>query len=156
MKTYIDYQTFCSFCLAMADKIGEWKPDALVAVARGGFSAAHIIAKHLNLRCGVYYPGDDHLFIPQSFNPVKRIVFIEDLIAEGRTLKLIEHTMNHQQYSNIEWKIAPFLIDDKWEDIIYKHKIITYGIKTPHWTVMPYEEFSMMNENDRSFFRDGK
>ncbi len=156
MKLYLDYPTFNQICLAMAQKISLWNPDQLVAVSRGGLSAAHIISKHLNLKCGVYFPYEEKLTLSHSFKPVKKIVFIEDLIAQGRTITNIKNIMETiPEYKNYEWKIAPVLIDDSFDKSLWKNEIVTYGIISPHWIVMPYEDFEMTKENDRGLFRDG-
>jgi hypoxanthine phosphoribosyltransferase len=158
MKTQLDYSLFKQLCLSMAEKIREYKPDELVAVMRGGMTAAHIISKTLNIPCGAYFPNGPTKLVLTTLES-KRIVFIEDLIAKGRTLENIRVTMSYQPR---EWKIAPVLIDSNYIKLYhfdeqYKrlcNRILTYGMITPHWMVMPYEQNEMMVEGDHGLFRD--
>jgi len=39
------------------DKLREYQFDEVVAVMRGGMTAAHYIAKELQLKCGAYFPA---------------------------------------------------------------------------------------------------
>ena len=155
MKVYLDYPTFNQLCLAMAQQIEQWKPDQLVAVSRGGFSAAHIISKHMNLKCGVYMPHDGQMLLPSSYKPIKKLVFVEDLIAKGRTIETLKLFMNKPENSTYEWKIAPVLVDDAFDMSLWMDNILTYGISSPHWMIMPYEDFYAMKEGDHGLFRDG-
>lgn len=156
MKIDLPFDFFKSLCIGMAEKIKEYKPDEVVAIIRGGLTPSHIIAKHLNIPIGVYFPKTSTLLIqPES----KNIVFIEDLVATGRTYKQVSDFMlDHNE--EIDWMFAPVLLDSKINenatlfDPNYMPRLLTYGMKTEHWIVMPYEEHTKVSENDRGLFRD--
>lgn len=153
MKRVMDYEEFKTICLRMANEIKRFEPTDLVAVSRGGFSAAHIIAKELNLPIGVYYPKDGMLF---RDGPVYgNMVVIEDLVAQGRTYrKMIDDFRDHDQVMN--WAFAPVLIDGNLTITEpMRERLLTYGIRTKDWIVMPYEDEQKMVEGDRGLFRDG-
>jgi hypoxanthine phosphoribosyltransferase len=156
MKTMLDYKTFKNICLSMADNMKEYDPHEIIAVSRGGLSASHIIAKHLNIPIGMYSPKTSKILMNTN-EYLSRVVFVEDLVAEGRTFELIynEYSGFGIQYQ-FDWKFAPVLIDGKYQETdTFKEKLITYGIKTQHWIVMPYEEDEKMIEGDRGLNRDG-
>lgn len=151
MKVKLDYETYKNFCLCMAEKIREFKADEIIAVMRGGMSAAHIISKHLNLPCGAYFPGNlPGLYITKTTS--RRLVFVEDLIAKGRTLKELTDFMQTNA-NQCSWSFAPVLIDSRVD--LTMPNILTYGMVTPHWVVMPYEETENVVEGDWGLSRDG-
>lgn len=156
MKFKINYEDFYNICICMAEKLKEYNPDEIVCVMRGGMSASHIITKYLNKKCGCFFPEKNLLYLTNEYS--KKIIFIEDLVAKGRTFNQIYNYMighNIYHYHKTDWKFAPFLIDDTCKVDNLNDKLITYGIKTNHWAVMPYEDFDMMKENDRGLFREG-
>ena len=48
MKVELDYQTFKTICLAMAETVRPMGFDEIICVMRGGMSASHIISKALS------------------------------------------------------------------------------------------------------------
>jgi len=122
-----------------------FEPDEVVAISRGGLTPATIFAKEFNVPCGVFFPQTRSLHLV-STNP-KRILFVEDLIAKGRTFDLIRKVMT--TYSGIEWDFAPILVDADYE---YDG---VYGIKTKHWCVFPWEKIENVKEGDWGLFREG-
>lgn len=145
-KVTLDFETFKQICLGLAEKIKRYEVDEIVAVHRGGMVAAAIISKQLKLPCGAFFPQTSslHLVNPES----KRIVFIEDLVAQGRTYTLIKSRMEPE---NITWFFVPILIDGTSE----LDKIVDdYGLKTNLWMVMPWEDNTLMVEGDRGLFRE--
>lgn len=146
-KVYLDFETYKAICLAIADKLKEENLDEIVAIHRGGMVAASIIGKHLKLPVGSYFPKTNALNL---VNPeAKRIAFIEDLVAKGRTLQLVaDFVKAHPEFQCAYF--VPVLVDGAFEE-----EFKFYGIKTNHWIVMPFEEFDAMNEGDRGLFRDG-
>ena len=143
MKIYFDYETVKQFAVSKAQEMKNENFDCVVAVVRGGLTIAHIIAKELRLPVGVFYPKEQHLYLPTG--PNSKILIVEDLIAEGRTTKII-----HKFFKDFEYKYYPFLVDANYkkEDFDY------YSIKTKDWIVFPWEDFNKMQEGDRGLFRD--
>jgi len=156
MKISLDFNTFKNICLSMAEEISKYEPNEIIAISRGGLSAAHIIAKYLNLNVGMYFPKEKQLLM-SSNKYLSKVVFVEDLVAHGRTFDLLNSHMLELGFTSqtFEWKFAPVLIDGKYiETQDFNDKLITYGLKTNHWIVMPYEEETKMVEGDRGLFRD--
>lgn len=159
MKVELDYQTFKTICLAMVETVRPMGFDEIICVMRGGMSASHIISKALNKPCGAFFPGvDNKLFLNSGQS--KSILFVEDLIAKGRTYNTICSTMysfnkDLPKDKHLNWKFCSVLIDDKFFPSIDKNVLVTYGLVSPHWVVMPYEESEKMVEGDHGLFRNG-
>lgn len=151
MKTQMSFDMLKSICVDIVHQVSPWKPTAIVAIARGGLVPATIIAKKLNLPVGVFFPKDGHFHLVDKH--AKRVLFIEDLIAKGRTYNLVESFMskyNDGYAVKTEWEFCPILVDVN-APITPKY----YGIKTSDWMVMPWEDFDDVVEGDHGLFRDG-
>lgn len=150
MKYYLEYEQLKRICISMAEDISKgFQPHEIVAVSRGGLTPAHIIGKYLRLPVGVFFPEYKELHLYNTSST--RIVFVEDLIAKGRTFRVIQAAMD--KYPGIEWTLAPVLIDAHYEE--EDDGVKYFGFKSKHWVVFPWEEFDKMQEGDRGLFREG-
>lgn len=149
MQIELNYDFYKNLCLVMAQKIKEYKATEIICVVRGGMTASHIISKKLNLFCGMYDPKTDFFY---SRSPNSKYVFVEDLVAQGRTYSKIEKFTKSNGIR--EWGFAPVIIDSSIDESKINN-LVTYGIKTQHWIVSPYEDLKDMNEGDRGLFREG-
>lgn len=145
MKVSMSYGTFKDLCISMAEDVREFNPDVVVAVMRGGMSAAHIIAKHLRLPCECYIPVRN-LCTAVGHTQYQRLLFVEDLVAQGRTYKQLQQYM--ETVNITDWQFAPVLVDDS-----FVGSFRYYGMRTKHWVVFPYEDNEKMLEGDRGLFR---
>lgn len=153
MKSVMGYSTLYKVCEEIVDKMQmrNFKPDGIIAVARGGFTSAHIIGKMLNLKIGVYFPGQYQLVFPYVNLSDHSLLFCEDLIAQGRTFNEIEDFME-PTWPNVQWMFAPTLIDAGYK--VESSKIIR-TMTASEWIVFPYEADSCVVEGDRGLFREG-
>ena len=149
-KIYLPYEFFKSLCLCVAEQIKKdiKNVDEIVAISRGGISAAHIIAKELKLQMGYFFPRNNDSVLVLNKKDSKNIVIIEDLIAKGRTHQIVKNFFLNK---DIKYYFVPILIDGNFSE--YNFDI--YGMKTKHWIVFPYENYNKMNVGDRGFFREG-
>lgn len=135
------------------EKINEIKAenfDEIVAIVRGGLSAAQYIAKQLQLPVGVYYPSNDTYSTPRIMLAKKKsskILFVEDLVAQGRTYNELEEFM--KGFPETKWEFLPVLVDEGYNVRKFKFQCL----KTETWVVFPYEKMEKTEENDRSLFR---
>lgn len=153
MKTYWEFEDFKRLAIEMAQRIQErHHPEEIVAVMRGGMIPASIIAKYLRLPCGVFYPESKQLILTNnSFG--RRIVFVEDLVAKGRTLKAIYDTMLH--YPNRpNWLFTTCLIDSNYYCQHGQMGISDFMLISSDWIVFPQEVEEKVIEGDRGLFRD--
>lgn len=160
-KVYLDFTFVKSVCFSLADQIkAKFNPDVVVSINRGGATLGHIIAKKLHLPLATYFPGEKPLLTFPQNRLFSRLVFIEDLVAQGRTFYQLSSYMNYLEEgclgipclnSDFKWTFVPFLLDDKAPVDI---PCLTYGIRTSTWMVFPWETLEDMNEGDRGLFRD--
>lgn len=157
MKIKLSYDVFYATCIKMAEKIRKYEPNEIIAVTRGGLSASHIIAKQLNLPVGVYFPATKTIAMnTNEYN--SKVVFVEDLVAKGRTFDIIYDHMLELSFNphTFDWMFAPFLVDSNYERTEqFNKKLLTLGMTSYNWIVMPYEEEEKMVEGDRGLFRNG-
>jgi hypoxanthine phosphoribosyltransferase len=157
MKFKMTYDLMCSLCDHMTEQIlKQYDRDAirLVAVVRGGMTPAHRIAYNLSLPVDCFFPARKILtvsHVPGDHHDRKPILFIEDLVAKGRTLTTIAHYME-RQLPNVPWKLCPVLVDANFGE---SHPFDIFGMRTDAWAVFPYEDMDKTKEKDWGMFRDG-
>jgi len=113
MKLYLTYDILKDICLHLVDKVKDNKFDEVVAISRGGLTAAHIIAKELRLPIGFFIPNKNQLILNNENS--KKILVIEDLIAKGRTYSLFKDYM-FNNYKKIDFIYVPIIIDKDYEN----------------------------------------
>lgn len=120
----------------MCIQIHEFKPDELVAVSRSGFYYCGRIAQHMNFKfVGYYNPLDDRFSIKPSS---QRLVFIDDMIKHGETLRRIDrfiHNYNSSHFPNyarLSYKYAvPFAAYENWDEIKDMKRLLIVGEGEP-------------------------
>lgn len=148
-KVVWTYDYFKIICDAVAEQIYQKAGDTpyqLVAVSRGGVTAAHRIAyklaRPLNFfsptqRCLAWVPGPD----------IKHLFFIEDLVAKGRTFSIVKEFMSNKRMG---WNFCPLLVDIGYTD----HDFQIKGVVSKDWVVFPYEDEKHVSPGDWGLFRD--
>lgn len=151
MKRHLSYQEMIE--LIPIEKLRGYQFDEVVAVMRGGMTAAHYIAKELQLKCGAYFPASkdfDHDRLILANPSSKKILFVEDLIAQGRTLMRLKKFMTNFK---VEWMFYPVIVSHDYTSD--EAEYIDVGQQFEEWIVFPYEDFDKMKEGDRGLFREG-
>lgn len=149
MKRFITYEEMTALLDEQIPKIEAYGFDEIVAVVRGGLTAAHYIAKQLRLPVGVYYPSNDAYSTPRLMLAKKKankLLFVEDLVAQGRTHAELYKFM--KGFPEVDWHFMPVLVDGK-----YEKNFLMQCLKTDDWIVFPYEKYDKMQEGDRGLFR---
>lgn len=149
---YMDYEEFTGILDRCIEKIKESgkQYDEVIAVVRGGMTAAHYIAKELRLPVGVYFPGQKQYSLVLNNHRSNTILFVEDLVAKGRTFTEIEQHMKGAAWETTNWDFLPVLVDASFQG-----DFPLQGLKTDEWIVFPYEKMEKMTEGDRGLFREG-
>lgn len=147
MKRLMNYTELDLLIESQVEAIRLEQYDEIIAVVRGGLTAAHLLAKKLRLPVGCYYPAtlERKSFLFTSKPDSKKILFVEDLVAQGRTYSELQ---SHMKGSDYEWDFFPVLVD-----AAYSHDFRFQGLRTSDWIVFPYEEESKVMEGDRGLFR---
>jgi len=149
VKRFITYEEMTALLDEQIPKIEAYGFDEIVAVVRGGLTAAHYIAKQLRLPVGVYYPSNDAYSTPRLILAKKKagkLLFVEDLVAQGRTHAELYKFM--KGFPEVDWHFMPVLVDGK-----YEKNFLMQCLKTDDWIVFPYEKYDKMQEGDRGLFR---
>jgi len=115
MKKFYSFNEFINDLPILADKIKEFNPDALLAIARGGLTLGHFLAERLNTRevyaiNAISYENEKKLGFIKIFNipdlkDKKKIVLIDDISDSGETLFAIKELITNK-YLNISIKTA--------------------------------------------------
>ncbi len=115
MKQYYSYENFKKDSNLLIKKVGSFKPEAIVGIARGGLTLSHCIAEGLDIRevqtiRTELYDGSCKrqqisLFGECEFLNVKRVLVLDDIADSGETLKAI---MNYLEtnFAEVEFKSA--------------------------------------------------
>jgi xanthine phosphoribosyltransferase len=95
--------------------VEEFKPDTLLAVARGGLTLGHFMAQAIDTRRlfalnSIHYNSEQKLDTLEIFNipnldDAKRVVVVDDIVDSGETLKGVLELLK-DKYPNCEFKLA--------------------------------------------------
>jgi len=109
-----DYETFSSDLLKLAQKIDE-KFDAIVAIARGGMTMAHMLGEYWNIRKvfvinAIGYIetkklGKPHIFNIPDLTGCKNVLIADDIADSGDTLLAVTEELK-EKYPDLTFKTA--------------------------------------------------
>lgn len=116
MKKYnYAYEEFYQDSEILSNRISTYKPDALVAIARGGLTLGHFIASRLNIRNifainSIHYDNTKKLNTFEIFNipdlsTFSKVVIIDDIVDSGETMYEILSVLK-SKFPSCEFKIA--------------------------------------------------
>lgn len=155
MKTQLTYDSLTFYASRTAERLSKVGDIELVAICRGGLTYAQAIAYKMALPLSIFYPttnGWSSLAGPATQSN-KPLVFIEDVIAKGRTYNLVNSYMRHN-HPNRDWCIAPLVVDFSI-DLEKYPRISHFGFQSLQWVVFPHEDMNHVAEGDHGMFRDG-
>lgn len=162
MKVQLTYEQLKDYARETATYLKAKYPDGchLVAIARGGVSFGHLVAYHMAQQLFVFYPkpcsGHDvslqvktlHRFSDGHYGYLP-VIFLEDLIAEGRTLAIVQDWATRWR---LQWEFIPVVVDGNFPE---HSRVNRWCTKTLNWIVMPHEDFDAVREGDHGMFREG-
>jgi len=115
MKQYYSYEDFKNDTKSLIAEVEIFKPDAIVAIARGGLTLSHAVAEGLNIRevqsvrTELYDDSckreEISLFGKCHFSGVKRVIVLDDIADSGETLREIMSYLENS-FTDIEFKSA--------------------------------------------------
>lgn len=120
------------FCNVL-DKIDQFNPNEIIAVARSGFSYAMWISQILKKPLGAYWPDSNRLIFG-SETPPDRCVFVDDNILQGSTYLKTKNFMN-TVFPDVEWKWAVLFSD--WHTPENIRNEIIQGTRLPFFAEEP-------------------
>ncbi len=113
--TYYPYERFVDDVKALVKLTSDYRPDTLVAVARGGLTLGHAYAMATDNRRlmsvnSILYEGDQRgesceIFNVPELKAAKKVLLLDDIVDSGQTLKEV---LTHLQrcFPEVEFKIA--------------------------------------------------
>jgi len=114
-KLYYSYNEFVTDAKDLLEQIEVYKPDALVAVARGGMTLAQLIGEAMDTRevysvNSILYEDTKKLDHCKVFNIPnlenrRKVVLIDDIVDSGESMKYIIAKLQNL-YPECEFKIA--------------------------------------------------
>lgn len=114
-KIYYSYEECVEDCKLLAPQLKEYKPDALIAIARGGLTLGHLLSEALETReiytlNSIHYDGMKKLDTFDIFNIPDlsrrhRVILIDDIIDSGETMIEILKILK-DKYPHCEFKVA--------------------------------------------------
>lgn len=112
---YYGYEEFFVDVNKIAHEVKSYKPDAILAIARGGLTFGHFLAHALDLRelyvlNSIHYEESKKLDYIKVFNvpnimDAKRVLVVDDIVDSGETMVEIQRVIN-EKFPNIEYKTA--------------------------------------------------
>ena len=147
-KYYYGYEEFVGDADALVHKIGDFDPDTLLAVARGGLTLGHFMAQAMDTRRlfalnSIHYDKTRKLETLEVFNipdlsTAKRVLIVDDIIDSGETLREVLRLLK-EKYPQAEFKLAT---------IFYKPTAIIeadYTLKKAHEWIDFFWEVDILN-----------
>ena len=114
LKQYYSYEDFRKDTNALIQTVKKFEPEAILAIARGGYTLAHAMAEGLNIRdvqsirTELYDKESKReeisLFGKCSFH-VKRVLVVDDIADSGETLKYIMNYVK-ENFPDVEFQSA--------------------------------------------------
>lgn len=159
MKYYLTYEELKTIAKDVAEYLRcEYNGECnLVAVTRGGVAFGQLVAYEMSKPLHYYSPPIDQILWTTEGSPQTRsepLIFLEDIIAEGRTFRAVDAYMDSPEMSNIGWEFIPVVMDHNAPSDI-KKLVNRVGKVSSEWVVFPHEEFDLTVEGDRGLFREG-
>ena len=101
---YYSYEQFANDTNKLIKKVKDFKPNAIIGIARGGLTLSHAVAEGLNIRKvqtlrTELYDGDTKRSCITIHNTVKlnditKVLVLDDIADSGDTLKAVMESLN--------------------------------------------------------------
>jgi xanthine phosphoribosyltransferase len=114
-KLYYSYEDCVADTKILAGKIKLYKPDAMIAIARGGLTLGHMLSEAMQTReiyslNSIHYDGTKKLDTFEIFNipdltRLHKVVLVDDIVDSGESMVEILRILR-EKYPHCEFKIA--------------------------------------------------
>ncbi len=112
---YYGYERFVSDVKTLVRLTQEYKPDTLIAIARGGWTLGHAYASATDNRQlmsinSILYEGDQkgkhcEVFNIPDLGKAERVLILDDIVDSGETVKEVLGSLK-ERFPDIEFRIA--------------------------------------------------
>jgi len=142
-----DWNKVLQFCKILADKIkkSNFKPDVIVAVARGGWIPARILADYLFIK-ELYSVKAEHWGIvatetgkaritqPLTVNLTgKKVLVVDDVADTGETIELVVKHVKEKNAAEVKTAVLDFKHTSKFKPDYYANEMESWK-----WIVYPW------------------
>lgn len=113
MKHYYSYENFKKDTYKLISKVRNFEPEAIISVARGGFTLSHSMAEGLNIRdvqsirTELYDKESKReelsFFGECELEDIKRAIVVDDIADSGATLDFIINYLK-KNFPKVEFK----------------------------------------------------
>ena len=148
-RLHYDYETFSYDLLKLANQINE-KYDAIVAIARGGMTMAHMLGEYWDIRKvfvinAIGYDdtkklGKPHIFNIPDLSDCQNVLIVDDIADSGDTLVAVIEKLE-TKYPELTFKTATLFFKpdakfqpdyklnkaDKWIDFFWNEDLKRYN-----------------------------
>jgi xanthine phosphoribosyltransferase len=114
-KLYYSYEDCVADTKILAGKIKLYKPDAMIAIARGGLTLGHMLSEAMQTReiyslNSIHYDETKKLDTFEIFNipdltRLHKVVLVDDIVDSGESMVEILRILR-EKYPHCEFKIA--------------------------------------------------
>jgi len=111
---YYGYDEFLKDMKNLLKQVKPYRPEAIIAVARGGLAIGQMLAEGLDLRTlysinSIHYDGETKLdYIKINNIPdlgcAKRVLVVDDIVDSGDTMREIVAALK-KEYPDVEFKV---------------------------------------------------
>lgn len=149
-KYEVPYEEFKAVCLELVESFKMFKPDVIVCVARGGMTAAHIVAKAMNLPVAFVANYDGYMTSMGLYpRTQKTAIVIDDMADQGRTLDKV------RDYLTEDFEGIKFYYSAVYRVGTYTNIDLIGRVVVDKWLVMPNEESCKVTVGDKNLFSEG-
>lgn len=149
-KYEVPYSEFKRLCLDLVPVFQSVNPEIIVCVTRGGLTAAHIIAKAMNLPVAFVASYDGQLQSMGIKQSHKSAVVVDDMVDQGRTFSRV------QSHFELTYPATRFYYAAVYKVGTFEALDFIGEIATDRWLVMPNEESCKVVVGDKNLFSEGK
>ena len=114
-RYYYSYSEFLKDIKILSKEIKEFKPEAILAIARGGLTLGHFLSVSLDIRDiytinSIYYNKDKKLDNIKIFNipnlkDYKKVIIVDEIVDSGKTVDEVLKKLK-KIYPDIQFKTA--------------------------------------------------
>jgi len=114
-RYYYSYSEFLKDIKILSKEIKEFKPEAILAIARGGLTLGHFLSISLDIReiytiNSIYYNEDKKLDNIKIYNipnlkDYKKVIIVDEIVDSGKTVDEVLKKLK-KIYPDIQFKIA--------------------------------------------------
>ncbi len=112
-KYFYSYEEMITDLKVLTGDLDGYKPDAIIAMSRGGVTIGHLLAEYFDIRTlytmnTVHYDGEKKMDDVIIYNipdikEAKNVLIVDEIIDSGETMEEVMKVL-HNKYSSVDFK----------------------------------------------------